>query len=548
MAISRKDVLFVAAAAVGGLLLSTSALRPIQANRGDRQGARPAGDAAVPADSAAPADNAAVVQAVDAALGKEWESRGYRPSARASDLALFRRMHLALKGSIPSLEEIRRFETRPAATRVERAAEELLADRRMADYVAERFARAFVGVEDGPFVVFRRRRFVAWLGDAIHENRSYGAILRAMIADDGFWTDDPPVNFITVTRDEKTERPTPERLGARVARAMLGVRIDCAQCHDHPFQPWKQDDFRGLSAFFGAVHSNLGGVHDWPENDYQPLDRRTNKPVPVAPRVPFQPELLPEDGPLRARLATWLTSPANRAVDRAVVNRVWAIVFGKPLVAPIDDIASAESVPPALDILAADFTAHGRDLRRLFRTILATQAFHLESEGDDTASEGREECWAVFPMTRLRPEQVAGSLFQQASNTTLDGQSHWLVRLGRFTGVNDFVKRYGDLGEDEFDVHGGTIPQRLLLMNGKLSREQLEAGFFSASSRIANLAPDDRTAVELAYLTVLTRRPARDELEHFTARLAGTRDKLRRERLSDLFWTLANTTEFSWNH
>ena len=119
----------------------------------------------------------------------------------------------------------------------------------------------------------------------------------------------------------------------------------------------------------------------------------------------------------------------------------------------------------------------------------------------------QEEAWAVFPMTRLRPEQVAGALFQAASITTLGPQSHWVIRLISYTGRNDFVRRYGDTGEDEFDARGGTIPQRLLLMNGEIVREKIKDGFFNATTRIAELAPGDRQAVETAYLAVFTRRP-----------------------------------------
>ena len=125
-------------------------------------------------------------------------------------------------------------------------------------------------------------------------------------------------------------------------------------------------------------------------------------------------------------------------------------------------------------------------------------------------------------MTRLRPEQVAGAVFQAASLTTLGPQSHWFVRLVSYTGRNDFVRRYGDTGEDEFDARGGTIPQRLLLMNGEIVREKIKDDFFTAATRIAELAPDDRKAVETAYLAVLTRRPTPEESAHFVGRLAGT--------------------------
>lgn len=485
---------------------------------------------------------------VDEALRESWKAKGIVPAPTAPDLAVMRRLNLALAGVVPSLEEIRRFEAMPAEGRVGAWADELLRDRRTADYLAERFARAFVGVEDGPFIVFRRRRFVSWLSDALMENRPYPEIVRDLIAGRGIWTDRPAVNFVSVTRDEMTERPDPERLAARVSRAFLGARIDCAQCHDHPFQPWTQADFRGLAGFFGGVRSNLRGVSDG-EDDYHPLDRKTKEPQTIAPAVPSHPELLPAEGPPRERLAAWVVDPRNPHFGRAVANRAWALLFGRPLVDPVDDVPSVAETPKALDLLAADFVEHGGDLRRLLRAIAATEAFRLDSTDlPDEAASPEDETWAAFPMTRLRPEQVAGSLSQSASLATFGPRSFWFARLVTYTEGNDFVRRYGDVGEDEFAPRGGTLPQRLLLMNGELVEKRTKGEMGNASSRLARLAPDDETLVELAYLCVLTRRPTPEEAAHFTPRFRDVGGDARIDLASDLLWTLLNSAEFSWNH
>jgi Protein of unknown function (DUF1553)/Protein of unknown function (DUF1549) len=410
-------------------------------------------------------------------------------------------------------------------------------------------ARAYVGTEEGPFLLFRRRRFVAWLSDAILENRRFDALVRDLITDTALWTDHPATNFLTVTYDPDAGRPNPERLGARVARAFLGVRLDCAQCHDHPFQRWKQADFRGLAAFFGGVHSDLRGIRD-ADNDYCPSDRKTKEPVttPVPPRVPFLTELLPSAGTPREQLAAWVVDGRNTYFARATVNRVWALLCGRPLAEPIDDLTAAGELHPALLLLAEDFVKRGYDLRRLIKIIVATDVFCLDSACGAGPTEQQEDAWAAFPMTRLRPEQVAGALFQSASLSTMGSQSHWFARLAAYTGRNDFVRRYGDTGDDEFDARGGTIPQRLLLMNGQIARERIKPDFFNASARVAGLAPDDARAVEVAFLAVLTRRPTSEEASHFKERLPGTSGDTRKDRLSDLYWSLLNTTEFSWNH
>ena len=133
---------------------------------------------------------------------------------------MMRRLALVLCGSVPSLEEIRRFEAQPKEGRMEAWVDDLLADRRCADYLAERFARAFVGTEDGPFLLYRRRRFIAWLSDAIAENRPYDTLVTELIADRGLWTDHPATNFVSVTFDPEAGRPTPDRLAARVSQSV----------------------------------------------------------------------------------------------------------------------------------------------------------------------------------------------------------------------------------------------------------------------------------------------------------------------------------------
>jgi hypothetical protein len=535
MRVGWRDIVILGVALGGVGSLAAGLLRPLA--RASAQPSRPM----VPTAGLGP-----IVARVDGIFRSRWAEQGLVPAAPAPELAVMRRLALALCGTVPSLEEVRRFEAHPATGRLDAWLDDLLHDRRCADYLAERFARVFVGTEDGPFLRFRRRRFVAWLSDAILGNRRYDAVVRDLIADTGLWTDHPAVNFLSVTIAEETERPTPDRLAARVARAFLGARLDCAQCHDHPYQPWKQADFRGLAAFFGGVHSDLRGIRD-AENDYRSTDRKTKEAKLVEPCVPFRAELRPGSGSPRAQLAAWVTDPRNPNLARVTVNRVWALLLGRPLVEPVDDLVAAAEIHPALVALADDFTAHGYDVHRLIRSIAATEAFRLDSAAED-AGDRHEAAWAVFPMTRLRPEQVAGAVFQAASLTTLGSQSHWFARLVVYTGRNDFVRRYGDTGEDEFDARAGTIPQRLLLMNGQIVRDRIKGDFFNASARIAGLAPDDRTAVEAAYLAVLTRRPTPEESTHFAGRLAGASGDQRKDRLSDLYWTLINSTEFSWNH
>lgn len=495
------------------------------------------------------------VERVDAAFAAGWQAANVQPVGQADELAVARRLSLALTGTIPSLEEIRAFEAHTGGEPVQWWLSHLFADKRYSDYFAERFARIVVGVENGPFILYRRYRLVNWLSEQFQANRPYDQIVRDLITAEGIWTSEPEANFVTVTVDPNNDKEGPDqvKLAGRVSKAFLGVRLDCVQCHDDLMDgPWKQSDFHQLAAFFAQSELSMTGVRDNPTNSYayRYLGKREAEPVP--PKVPFNDELLPADGALRERLATWVTHPDNRPFARALVNRVWALLFNRPLVTPVDSVPLEGPFPPGLEALADDLIAHQFDVQRLIRVIAATRVFQLDSRSSDIehpVTDLQEQHFAAFPLTRLRPEQVAGSVLQSANLRTIDAESHVLTRITRFFQENDFVKRYGDAGEDEFGVTGGTIPQRLILMNGKLVHERTKEDLVvNAATRIGAVAPDNATAVETAYLATLTRRPTPDEREHFVARLADGLKQKRADLMEDLFWTLINSTEFSWNH
>lgn len=503
---------------------------------------------------AALADIQTTAEAVDADFAKDWSQKQLQPAPRADDLTLVRRLSLALTGSIPSLQEVRMLESLKGTDAAQWWLSHLLPDRRTSDYLAERLVRVYVGIENGPFLIYRRRRLVDWLSDSIQQNRPYDQIARSLINAQGIWTTNPAVNFVTVTNQMNGKGPDEAKLAARVSRAFLGVQMDCVQCHDGKLgSTWKQSDFHTLAAYFGQAKFELNGLRDDPKEKYKTryLGKTDEEVVPAM--VPWKPELLPQKGTPRERLAHWVTAKENKPFARTLVNRVWALLFNRPLMTPVDDIPLEGPFPPGMEALADDLIAHDFDLHRLIRVIVSTHVFQQSSRSADPAhpvTEEAEKCWAAFPVTRLRPEQMAGSVIQAASLSTIDSDAHVLFRIKRDLDVANFVKRYGDSGEDNFDDGGGTIPQRLLLMNGNMVTDNTRGNpLINAGTRIGMLAPDNATAVEAAYLSIFTRRPTPAEASHFTGLLATAKStNSRSNAMSDLYWTLMNATEFSWNH
>jgi hypothetical protein len=496
-----------------------------------------------------------VINRINLAFENSWQEAHLSPAPPAAILTIARRLSLGLTGTLPSLEEIRLLEAQQPDQAVQSWLTHLFEDRRYSSYVAERLARTYVGVEDGPFLIYRRHRLVDWLGEQLHQNRPYDQLVRSLINSRGIWTTQPEVNFITVTVDQnqKPQFPDETKLAGRVSRAFLGVRLNCVQCHNDLLNhKWKQQDFHGLAAFFAPADLTLTGVQDNPKRKYEVKFHGQAEKELVQPKVPFEPDLLPADGSLRERLAKWVTHPQNHAFARATVNRIWALLYNRPLVEPVDDIPLEGHYPPGFEILADDLVAHGFDLQRLIRLIAATKVFQADSASHDDSNpitSEQEKLWAAFPMSRLRPEQVAGSVIQSSSLHTINAESHVIFRMARFFQTSEFVKRYGDIGEDEFNQRSGTIPQQLLLMNGELvHKRSKDDAVFNASTRIGILAPTDAVAVESAYLCTLTRRPTTEERDYFANLLKGTKGKERSKAMEDLYWTLFNTTEFSWNH
>ena len=480
-----------------------------------------------------------------------WEQDGLTPAQPADDLQVLRRLSLALHGTIPSLEEIRAFEDDQGPDRISRWTARMLADNRFADYFAERLARSFVGVGGGPFIIFRRDRFVGWLTEQLRENRPYDELVRDMISGTGLWTDQPATNFVTVgfANDELDVN----KLAGRAVRAFLGQRIDCAQCHDHPFDEWKQTDFQGLAAHFAQVRLSPVGIEDTSSGELEVRDPVTIQDRIVPPVVPFHREWLPLDGSRRERLAAWITHPENRRFERAIANRVWGLMFGRPYSQPVDDLPDPgdPSEPDLPDILGADFREHGYDLGRLIQVVAASRPFRLASthpSQDPDQLERLKEHWAVFPLVRLRPEQAIGAMLQAASIQAIDRNSHLMVRTIRFFREGDFVQEYGDMGEDELEDRSGTVAQALLRMNGKLSHEMTETDAFTSAGRIAAMASTDERCLEACYLVCLTRRPTPQEREHFLAQLDASQDGERETIVQDIFWSLFNSPEFAWNH
>lgn len=511
---------------------------------------------------------------IDAALERAWREAGVTPGPEVDDLAFARRVWLDLLGTIPSLAEVRAIQALSAAAPSRAAAREALVDRALADprfswALAERLAQVAVGADARPDdLLYRRRRLVSWLAEQVERQRPWDALVRELITARGLSTDSPAANFV-LSQDRD-----PIKLAARTTRAFLGVRIDCAQCHDHPFTDWTRAQFEGVAAFFSEVDADLGGVRDRPGRPLW-LDA-TGAVVPggeggagamamgdgdgdglrrVEPGVPFGPELLPAGAlPTRRQaLAAWVTHPDNPYFARAIANRIWTWLLGVGLVEPVDELDTTRPrLPELLDLLGRDLAEHRFDLERLIRAIATSRAYARASraEGEDEAPERARRLWASYSLQRLRGPQLGAALFQATSFWTWDRRRNQVLRMARFFALEEVTRRHGDdldaeAPEDE------TLLQRLLLMNGEQLHQRLKDDDpFGPITRIPLLSPDDGVAIETAFLMTLTRLPTPEERAWLLdeLRAAGPRQEDRAAFFANLMWAQVNSTEFGWKH
>jgi hypothetical protein len=518
------------------------------------------------------------ITSIDATIEAVWAKESMSPAPVTDDLQFARRLWVDLLSTIPSLQEIRQIEARPAEGRREWLVSKALTDPRFEDVLGERLARIAVG---GPMakqddLLYRRGRLVTWMSGQVHKNRPWDQLVRELITAEGLSTDKPATNFY-VSQDRD-----PLKLSARTARAFLGVRIDCAQCHNHPFARWTQSDFEGLAAWFARTESTLAGTQDKKNGELKltsPLigdaaeltalaeagDTEgmmgTIAPVStrvVAPAVPFSPELLPgEDTKRRVRYAEWLTHPKNPYFAKAIVNRLWQWLMGRGIVEPVDELDSTKPRSrELLALLADDFVESGYDLKRTIRAIVSSRAYALASRVAEGVDEDDAlDAWAAYPLKPLRGDQLASALIQSGSFWTHDRTRAPLLRFARFTGMGEFTKRHGD-DLDLEEAEGETLLQRLHLLNGKTVHELVKSdNGFGPVTRLPGLSVTDEDAIDNAFLMTLTRHASPAETEVFAARLKacvndkGEPDKdPRHEVMSDLLWSLVNTTEFAWAH
>jgi hypothetical protein len=490
---------------------------------------------------------------IDGHVWDKLKRLGLTPSAPASDATFHRRAYLDVIGRLPTPDETRAFLADKSPEKRSRLIDRLLERPEYADWWASKWADL---LRPNPYRVGMKAvlNIDAWLRYSFRRNKPYDQFVRELLTARGSTFRNGPVVMLR-------DRREPDEITTMVSQLFLGVRLDCARCHHHPFEIWSQDDFYSLAAYFARLGRRGQGVSPPISGGEEVFFSRpsgsvkhpvTGKVLPPRPLL-GSPSDVPEDRDPREALADWVTSPDNPYFAKVIVNRVWADLMGRGIVDPVDDLRATNppSNGPLLDALAADFRKNGHDLKKLIRTIATSYVYGLSTTPNDRNA-GDARNYSRHYRQRLRAEVLLDAVSDitgvpETFDATPPGTRAMEVWTVRAKSV--FLDTFGrpDPNQDPpcERTSDTSVVQALHLLNAP----NLHRKVTSDDGRAAKLAASTKPVaqiVEEMYLLAYCRLPTDAERAAATRRFEG-KDATRRKATEDLMWSLINTPEFVFN-
>jgi hypothetical protein len=529
-------------------------------------GIRAEGPVALPrkaavAAKASPAEVQQLAARIDQLIAAHWSAKRVKPAPLADDAEYLRRLYLDLAGRIPRVIEVRDFLDDTSPNKRQHAIERLLEDPQYAHQYIKHFTNVWrallVGQTNNQQVQFLLPSFEAWLRHHVQVNTPYDELVRELLtapiapagrrSGPGLNPREPSPLAFYQANDLKAEN-----LAASTTRLLLGVKLECAQCHDHPHDHWTRKQFWEYAAFFSGLRAQMQGdfltaVRENPES-------RSLK-IPGTERVVFARYL---DGSeprwnaetkARTALAQWLTDAKNPYFARAAVNRLWALFFGIGLIDPVDEASDTNppSHPELLDELARQFVAHQFDVQFIIRAITTSQTYQRSSARTDP-SQNDPRLFTRMAVKGLSAEQFFDSLaeatgFWEESQRAMrpNGQpvnSPRALFLAKFSNQEKPTERQTSILQALALMNGQFIDDATSIERSKTLAAVVDAPFLSTAQRIETL-----------YLAALSRKPRADESARLVKYVTqGGTSGDSKAALADVFWALLNSGEFILNH
>lgn len=514
----------------------------------------------------APVENLPVAKNfVDEQIFKKLKQVGMPPSEVADDATFVRRVTLDIAGRLPTPDETTAFLADASADKRDKLIDRLLESPDYADYFANKWSALLRNKRVNPTDVRGNYAFHAWVRQSLHTNKPYDRFVREVVAASGDMASNPPALWYR-------QANTPTLQLEDTAQLFLGTRLQCAQCHHHPYDRWSQRDYYGMSAFFSTVTRKPGSKmgeevifarHSVPSG----INKKDGKPVPPT-GLGGEPLDIPADQDPRMALADWMAQPDNKFFAPSLVNRYWKHFFGRGLVDPEDDMRETNPAthPELLDALAKDFVASKFDLKHLVRTITRSTTYQLSAIPNRYNGPDRHHFSRFYPR-RLNAEVLLDAVDQvtqsrtdfsalpvgtravQLPDNSFNAQSYFLTVFGRPESSSACeCERSAD----------ASLAQSLHLFNGTDIQGKLSGGEGRAAKLSSEKERTDEDRVRELYLWAYARQPDAEELKLATAHLARVpNDKdgkplapeaARKQAYEDVLWALINTKEFLFNH
>jgi len=517
----------------------------------------------------APDEVAELAVRIDRHIAAAWETEGVVPAPLADDAEFLRRTYLNLAGTIPPVSEVREFLAETAPNRRRRLVDRLLDHPGYVNHFAHSWRLLMIPEADvDQQVRFLAPSFEGWLRDKFIDNAAYDDIARELIACPISGNErEGPVAFY------RAKNVQPESVASSVSRLFLGVQLDCAQCHNHPFAEWEQKEFWAFTAFFAGIEGTpLGSVSD--DSTRREIAIKGGDTVVQARFIDKTKPKWAGQARSREVLAEWITDKNNAYFARTGANRVWAHFFGSGIVNPPDnfDESNPPTHPALLDDLAVAFAAHDFDFKFLIRAITASETYQRSSR-QTHASQADQRWLGRMPVKGLSPRQITDSLMQA---TGIYQQTNLRNRAFNVGNNGSLEAQITSLFENQTASNVDpqtTILQALALMNSQFVTQQTQPNSNSTLAAVLQAPFLDREGkIEALYLAALSRKPSDKELSRLRTFMESKPDEkvgiaqrviqnvlslgqrttlqssAQEKALADIYWALLNSSEFLFNH
>lgn len=482
---------------------------------------------------------------VDELLLKRLTELGWQPAGRCDDASFLRRACLDLTGTAPTGREVLDFIDSPSNTKRTELVSRLLVTSNSSMHLANIWSGWLLPEGDSPEAQAGRGGLRVWLRNRFAENLRYDRLVSDLLVSTGAIANSPTAFFVAL-------ESKPEKIASKTARVFMGIQLDCAECHNHPFDDWKQKDFWGFAAYFAQLSTNgeqMGApvIADVATGEVKlPGTEEVIAPKPLVETEQFG----LDTGTRRQKLTLWLTARENPFLARAAVNRVWAMLFGRGLIEPIDDMRSIDiaSHPELLRELSEYFADSGYDLRGLIAMLASTEAYSratLHSSGQPP-----EASYATMACKPLTSTQMAASISQVARQIARENdtpaQQALVAQLGKLRGEAS----HATLG----------MVQALVTLHGTVFDEVSRDSSSRLLQALNSPHMNDSKRLQWLFLSTLNRNPTKQEEaafsnvihESMTSNRSDNPDTTEKAEAappstwqSDLLWALINSTEFA---